>query len=78
MIRLTISILNIVLHCSNATQYDGWEPDGINEMLLSCPKLTCAESALAPGKCYLHDGQATSEEIIGGLCYDVENAKQTD
>ena len=55
-----------------------FEPDGTPEMDLECPQLTCDDNELEDNKCYQHDGEASSKQIKGALCYDVENAKQTD
>ena len=54
------------------------EVDERPEMDLDCPKLRCEDNILEPGVCYSHDGKASAETIKGGLCYDVETAKQTD
>ena len=47
------------------------------EMDLECPILECSDN-LEPGVCYTHDGNPSAKTIKGGLCYDVETAKQSD
>jgi len=48
------------------------------EMTLDCPILSCEENGLEPNVCYQHDGKASALTIKGGLCYDVDSAKQSD
>lgn len=50
-------------------------------MELECPVLACdppETSVLDEGVCFLHDGKATSRLLQGGLCFDIEFAKQSD
>lgn len=47
-------------------------------MTLECPILECGDNGLEDGVCYAHDGKASAKKIKGGLCYDVETAKQSD
>ena len=47
-------------------------------MDLDCPILSCENNGLESDVCYQHDGKASAAIIQGGLCYDVESAKQTD
>ena len=50
------------------------------EMQLTCPVLSCdrEEELKEEGTCFQHDGEQTVALLKGGLCYDVESAKQTD
>ena len=50
------------------------------EMSLTCPVLTCdgEEELKEQGTCFRHDGEQTVALLKGGLCYDVQSAKQTD